>query len=52
MEELRAKLNDLIKKGYKLTDSKVVQVSQELDKYVVKEQMKVWLHRGQSNDYM
>lgn len=46
MEELRAKINNLIEEGYKLTDSKVVQVSQELDKYVVKEQRGVWLPGG------
>lgn len=46
MEKLKAKINNLIEEGYKLTDSKVVQVSQELDKYVVKEQRKIWLPGG------
>ena len=40
MEKLREKLNKLLELGYSRTCNLVVSVSQELDKEIVKEQLK------------
>ena len=40
MEELREKLNKVILEGYSLTSNLVVSISKELDKPIVKEQLK------------
>ena len=40
MEELREKLNKVIEAGYSLTSNLVVSISKELDKPIVKEQLK------------